>query len=75
MKLTLKIWRQKDANTKGKIVEYQLNDISPDMSFLEMLDVLNQNLIDKDDEPIAFDHDCREGICGAKEFVVCVPCT
>ena len=64
MKLTLKIWRQKDANTKGKIVEYQLNDISPDMSFLEMLDVLNQNLIDKDDEPIAFDHDCREGICG-----------
>ena len=64
MKLTLKIWRQKDANTKGKIVEYQLNDISPDMSFLEMLDVLNQNLIDKDDKPIAFDHDCREGICG-----------
>jgi len=64
MKLTLKIWRQKDANTKGKIVEYQLNDVSPDMSFLEMLDVLNQNLIDKDDEPIAFDHDCREGICG-----------
>ena len=64
MKITLKIWRQKDANTKGKIVEYQLNDVSPDMSFLEMLDVLNQNLIDKDDEPIAFDHDCREGICG-----------
>ena len=64
MKLTLKIWRQKDANTKGKIVEYQLNDVSPDMLFLEMLDVLNQNLIDKDDEPIAFDHDCREGICG-----------
>ena len=64
MKITLKIWRQKDTNTKGKIVEYQLNDVSPDMSFLEMLDVLNQDLIDKDDEPIAFDHDCREGICG-----------
>jgi len=64
MRITLKIWRQKDANTKGKIVEYQLNDVSPDMSFLEMLDVLNQDLIDKDDEPIAFDHDCREGICG-----------
>ncbi|MDH5412543.1 MAG: succinate dehydrogenase/fumarate reductase iron-sulfur subunit [Flavobacteriaceae bacterium] len=64
MRITLKIWRQKDANTKGKIVEYQLKDVSPDMSFLEMLDVLNQDLIDKDDEPIAFDHDCREGICG-----------
>ncbi|MGB5363982.1 MAG: succinate dehydrogenase/fumarate reductase iron-sulfur subunit [Aureibaculum sp.] len=64
MRITLKIWRQKDANTKGNIVEYQLNDVSPDMSFLEMLDVLNQDLIDKDDEPIAFDHDCREGICG-----------
>jgi len=64
MKITLKIWRQKDANTSGKMVEYQLNDVSPDMSFLEMLDVLNQDLIDKDDEPVAFDHDCREGICG-----------
>jgi succinate dehydrogenase / fumarate reductase iron-sulfur subunit len=64
MKLTLKIWRQKDAKDKGKIVNYQLDDVSPDMSFLEMLDVLNQELIDKDEEPIAFDHDCREGICG-----------
>ena len=64
MKITLKIWRQKDANSKGKLVEYGLNDVSPDMSFLEMLDVLNQDLIDKGDEPIAFDHDCREGICG-----------
>ena len=64
MKLTLKIWRQKDANDKGKLVDYQLNDVSPDMSFLEMLDVLNQQLIDNDQEPVAFDHDCREGICG-----------
>lgn len=64
MKLTLKIWRQKDAKAKGKMVAYQLNDVSPDMSFLEMLDVLNQDLIDKNEEPIAFDHDCREGICG-----------
>lgn len=64
MNLTLKIWRQKDANDKGKIVDYSLSGISPDMSFLEMLDVLNQQLIDKDQEPIAFDHDCREGICG-----------
>ena len=64
MKLTLKIWRQKSANDKGKIVDYKLDDVSPDMSFLEMLDVLNQELIDKDEEPIAFDHDCREGICG-----------
>src|SRR6056297_3111005 len=64
MQLTLKIWRQKSANDKGKIVDYQLDDVSPDMSFLEMLDVLNQDLIDKGEEPIAFDHDCREGICG-----------
>lgn len=64
MKLTLKIWRQKDANDKGKIVDYKLNDVSPDMSFLEMLDVLNQELIEKNEEPVAFDHDCREGICG-----------
>ena len=64
MKLTLKIWRQKDANDKGKLVDYQLGDVSPDMSFLEMLDVLNQQLIDNDEEPVAFDHDCREGICG-----------
>ncbi|WP_142784271.1 succinate dehydrogenase/fumarate reductase iron-sulfur subunit [Changchengzhania lutea] len=64
MNLTLKIWRQKNASDKGKIVDYPLNDVSPDMSFLEMLDVLNQELIDKDEEPIAFDHDCREGICG-----------
>ena len=64
MNLTLKIWRQKNANDKGKIVDYLISDISPDMSFLEMLDVLNQELINKGEEPVAFDHDCREGICG-----------
>ncbi|MEN8913600.1 MAG: succinate dehydrogenase/fumarate reductase iron-sulfur subunit [Polaribacter sp.] len=64
MNLTLKIWRQKNAKDTGKIVEYPMTDVSPDMSFLEMLDVLNQDLIDKGEEPVAFDHDCREGICG-----------
>ena len=64
MNLTLKIWRQKDANVKGKITDYPVSNISPDMSFLEMLDVLNQELIEKGEEPVAFDHDCREGICG-----------
>ncbi len=64
MKLTLKIWRQKNVQDKGGMVDYQLGDVSPDMSFLEMLDVLNQELIEKGDEPVAFDHDCREGICG-----------
>jgi succinate dehydrogenase / fumarate reductase iron-sulfur subunit len=65
MKLTLKIWRQKNAEAKGKIQTYQLADVSPDMSFLEMLDVLNEGLVDKGEEPVVFDHDCREGICGA----------
>jgi succinate dehydrogenase / fumarate reductase iron-sulfur subunit len=64
MKLTLKIWRQKNAEQAGKLVEYPVTDVSPDMSFLEMLDVLNEQLIEKGEEPIAFDHDCREGICG-----------
>ncbi|MBQ0788597.1 MAG: succinate dehydrogenase/fumarate reductase iron-sulfur subunit [Oceanihabitans sp.] len=64
MNLTLKIWRQKNASDKGKMVDYKVSDISPDMSFLEMLDVLNEQLINKDEEPVAFDHDCREGICG-----------
>ena len=59
MKLTLKIWRQKSALDKGKIVEYPIDDISPDMSFLEMLDVLNEQLNNNGDEPVAFDHDCR----------------
>jgi succinate dehydrogenase / fumarate reductase iron-sulfur subunit len=64
MNLTLKIWRQKNASDKGSMVDYKVSDISPDMSFLEMLDVLNEQLINKDEEPVAFDHDCREGICG-----------
>ncbi|WP_299220901.1 succinate dehydrogenase/fumarate reductase iron-sulfur subunit [uncultured Aquimarina sp.] len=65
MNLTLKIWRQKDAQSKGKIVEYPISGIEGDMSFLEMLDVLNEELITKGEEPVVFDHDCREGICGA----------
>lgn len=64
MNLTLKIWRQKNAKDKGKMVEYPISGIDGDMSFLEMLDVLNEGLIEKGDEPVAFDHDCREGICG-----------
>lgn len=64
MKLTLKIWRQKGPNDKGQIVTYPIDNISGDMSFLEMLDVLNEQLIASGDEPIAYDHDCREGICG-----------
>lgn len=64
MKLTLKIWRQKNAQDKGGIVNYPIDGIEPDMSFLEMLDVLNEQLINKGEEPVAFDHDCREGICG-----------
>ena len=65
MKLKLKIWRQKNAESKGGIVNYDIDEISPDMSFLEMLDVLNADLISKDEEPVSFDHDCREGICGS----------
>jgi len=65
MNLKLKIWRQKNSNETGKLVEYNIEDVSPDMSFLEMLDVLNNNLIDNNEEPVAFDHDCREGICGS----------
>ena len=64
MNLKLKIWRQKNSNSKGKIETYNISDISPDMSFLEMMDVLNNQLIKKDQDPVAFDHDCREGICG-----------
>lgn len=64
MNLTLKVWRQKNAKATGKLETYKVSDISPDMSFLEMFDVLNEQLINKGEEPIAFDHDCREGICG-----------
>ena len=65
MKLTLQIWRQKNAQDKGKIVEYPIDGIEGDMSFLEMLDILNEELIQKGGEPVSFDHDCREGICGS----------
>jgi len=64
MNLTLKIWRQKSAKDKGQMVEYKVTEISEHMSFLEMMDVLNEQLINKGDDPVAFDHDCREGICG-----------
>jgi succinate dehydrogenase / fumarate reductase, iron-sulfur subunit len=65
MNLTLKIWRQKNAEDKGKMVDYKVNSISEHMSFLEMMDVLNEQLINSGDDPVAFDHDCREGICGS----------
>ena len=64
MNLTLKIWRQKDANDKGQMVDYNVTEISEHMSFLEMMDVLNEQLVNSGEEPVAFDHDCREGICG-----------
>lgn len=64
MKFNLKVWRQKNANTEGKLVDYTIDNINADMSFLEMVDVLNDNLVRKGEDPIAFDHDCREGICG-----------
>lgn len=65
MNLTLKVWRQKNGSDKGKFVTYKADDISPDMSFLEMLDVVNERLVKLEEDPIYFDHDCREGICGA----------
>ena len=65
MKLTLKIWRQKNAQDKGRMVTYPIEGIDGDMSFLEMLDVLNNDLVSRGEEPVVFDHDCREGICGS----------
>ena len=76
MKVVLHIWRQSEASTAddfaqdGKMVRYELDDVSPDMSFLEMLDILNEDLIGRRQEPVAFDHDCREGICGACGVVI-----
>jgi len=70
MNLTLQVWRQKDARSEGRFVGYEARDISPDMSFLEMLDVVNEGLTQKGEDPIAFDHDCREGICGTCGVVV-----
>ncbi|MDV6235324.1 succinate dehydrogenase/fumarate reductase iron-sulfur subunit [Leptospira ellisii] len=70
MDLKLKVWRQKSGEEKGKIVDYDAKDISPNMSFLEMLDVVNEDLITKGDDPIAFEHDCREGICGSCNLMI-----
>ncbi len=70
MKIYLKIWRQKDANDKGGMVNYTLDGVESDMSFLEMLDVLNEELIAKGEEPVEFDHDCREGICGTCSLMI-----
>jgi len=70
LNLTLKVWRQKDRKSKGKLVTYPIKDISTDMSFLEMLDVLNEELTMKNEEPVAFDHDCREGICGMCSLMI-----
>src|SRR3989442_7770626 len=65
MKLTLRIWRQKDTTTPGRFVTYPVDGVTPEMSFLEMLDVLNEQLVEHREEPVAFEHDCREGICGS----------
>src|SRR5919205_1263651 len=70
MDLTLHVWRQENAAAEGKFVTYEARDISPDMSFLEMLDVVNEGLIERGEEPIAFDSDCREGICGMCSLVI-----
>ena len=70
MNLTLYVWRQKNANDKGKLVQYEAKDVSTHMSFLEMLDVVNEDLNLKGEDPIAFDHDCREGICGMCSMVI-----
>ena len=70
MKLKLNVWRQKNAATQGQFVSYRANEVSRDMSFLEMLDVLNEELMGKGQDPIAFDHDCREGICGSCSMVI-----
>ena len=70
MKFTLHIWRQKDRTTPGRMEIYPAEDISPDMSFLEMLDVVNEGLVKNGKDPIAFDHDCREGICGSCAMVI-----
>ena len=70
MKLTLQIWRQRNSNSPGRLVQYGPRDVNPDMSVLEMLDVLNEELILKGDQPVAFEHDCREGICGSCGFMI-----
>src|SRR5689334_17633819 len=70
MRLTLHVWRQKSAKEPGRMVQYEARSVNPDMSFLEMLDVVNEELTLKGEDPIAFDHDCREGICGMCGFMI-----
>jgi len=70
MKLTLRIWRQKDRRTAGRFVSYEVGNVTPDMSFLEMLDLLNEDLEARGEAPVAFEHDCREGICGSCGFLI-----
>src|ERR1700719_3422513 len=70
MNLTLHVWRQKSSGDAGRIARYEAENVHPDMSFLEMLDVLNEDLLAKGEDPIAFDHDCREGICGMCGFMI-----
>jgi succinate dehydrogenase / fumarate reductase iron-sulfur subunit len=70
MRMTLHVWRQAGPGATGRFVRYDIPDVSPDMSFLELLDVLNESLISRKEEPIAFDHDCREGICGSCGMVI-----
>ena len=70
MNINLKVWRQKDKNDKGSFKSYKLQNIDPNISFLEMLDILNNKLIKEHHEPVAFDHDCREGICGSCGFMI-----
>src|SRR4051794_29849869 len=70
MRLTLSVWRQKNPKVKGQFVRYEMNNVSEDMSMLECLDVLNETLTEKGEEPIAFEHDCREGICGSCGFMI-----
>src|SRR5581483_5788714 len=70
MRLTLKIWRQKGPKDKGRFVSYPMDNVNPEMSMLECLDVLNESLIERGEEPVAFEHDCREGICGSCGFMI-----
>jgi succinate dehydrogenase / fumarate reductase iron-sulfur subunit len=70
VKLTIRVWRQRNADDKGHLAEYPIDGIEPDMSFLEMMDILNEELIKKGEDPVAFDHDCREGICGACSMAI-----
>ncbi len=70
MNLSLKVWRQKNADSPGRFITYRVERVTPDMSFLELLDVLNEELIGRGEEPVAFEHDCREGICGSCGFLI-----